>query len=281
MSENSKYHESIFDALEHMTTSSQSSFENSEYHESIFDLKHNATSSSQSSFIPENKKETNILNDNSKIKYDDIAMKSVKRRKINVGLHNINDEDKTEINANHEVLLRNKWKNHLQEVKKVLNFTNNYPKFCDAVKKYKENKNVTDFAKDISDLIINVPERENILNIVSKLVSSEQRKCFVNSCVTNFKHGKNENDMSVENDSLLQVSNKNSLKNSMLFAGKAYKCVNCKKDATVPMMAPCSHICCFLCWKNVRKKIRACPVCKATKIKNRDLRQMYFKSCLN
>lgn len=115
MSENSKYHESIFDALEHMTTSSQSSFENSEYHESIFDLKHNATSSSQSSFIPENKKETNILNDNSKIKYDDIAMKSVKRRKINVGLHNINDEDKTEINANHEVLLRNKWKNHLQE----------------------------------------------------------------------------------------------------------------------------------------------------------------------
>ncbi|XP_023240992.1 regulator of telomere elongation helicase 1 homolog isoform X2 [Centruroides sculpturatus] len=252
LSESSKHSNSIFDALENMAASSSSNFEDN--------------------------LEVKSKKDNSESKCDDIPKTSVKRRKINVGLHDINGKNESTIDKREDSMLREKWKNRLQEVKRILNFTNSYPKFCQVVKEYKNDKNISNFAKDISVLFINIPERENLLNIIVPLVSCEQRNDFINLCKTNFKIERNDSDMSVENDSLLQVSNKNSMKK---FCGQAYTCAYCENIATVPMMAFCGHVCCFLCWKNIRKKIRFCPICKCTKIKKRDLRQLYFKSCVS
>ncbi|XP_041359589.1 regulator of telomere elongation helicase 1-like [Gigantopelta aegis] len=61
------------------------------------------------------------------------------------------------------------------------------------------------------------------------------------------------------------------------FSKSGYTCGRCGSDAHIPFEASCSHVCCYLCWKQVIKSNKMCPGCGAP-VRRRDLKQLLFTS---
>lgn len=54
-----------------------------------------------------------------------------------------------------------------------------------------------------------------------------------------------------------------------------YTCCLCEEDATAPFRAPCQHVCCFACWRDVFEKDKLCPGC-GVRIRRRQLQGLKF-----
>ncbi|KAL4236900.1 Regulator of telomere elongation helicase 1 [Mactra antiquata] len=59
-------------------------------------------------------------------------------------------------------------------------------------------------------------------------------------------------------------------------AKSGYKCVLCEKDAKIPFISQCEHVCCMNCWKQVFDGDKLCPACKL-RVRRRQLTQLHFQ----
>ncbi|KFM76132.1 Regulator of telomere elongation helicase 1-like protein, partial [Stegodyphus mimosarum] len=100
--------------------------------------------------------------------------KDAKRRKISISFRQAHQPD-SEKSAE-------MWKTFLMEIKTLLGATENYGKFCSAIREFKANKNVENFATNMKMIFSGIPDKNKYLQTASLLVGSQNRELFLAVC---------------------------------------------------------------------------------------------------
>ncbi|XP_076361576.1 regulator of telomere elongation helicase 1 isoform X2 [Tachypleus tridentatus] len=225
------------------------------------------------------------------------AKKNCKRRKINMKLQGIdgelNCEPHTSVGANPLKIENSReiWKKHLIKIKLLLGKTPDYAKFCSAIKEYKNERDVKQFASVMKQVFSNVAEGKKFIEITSQIVSVNERVEFLRLCESkmektlyneNKESQRCEGDVSGGSSVLTSYSSQPDKVSSQpralsFFSGLEHTCCWCKEKARVPIRTSCRNTYCYLCLKQLAKDKANCVLCQKL-LKKHKSERLYFSS---